>query len=70
MDIKNDAVALDFNFACAVYLKQIENKKDFQRLRIFKIQFKNALNEYFNNEADSLKDLAGEDAAPFEENEI
>ena len=62
LKIQNDALALDFDFACGIVLNHFEGKKDLQKLKLFKIQFKNALNEWWNNEPDSLAEIGNDDS--------
>lgn len=55
LEIEDKATALDFDLACNLRLEMFQNEKDFERLKIYKIQFKNALSEWWGNLPDSLQ---------------
>lgn len=54
VDRLSEIDALDFDFACNLRLTVYDNEREFDRLRAYKREFKNALSEWFNNLPDSL----------------
>lgn len=70
LDIADKTDALDFDFACNLRMLNYENEKEFGRLKIYKIQFKNALSEWWNNQPDSLETIGNPAADDDDENAI